>query len=294
MEIRVLKYFLMVAREENITKAANLLHITQPTLSRQLIQLEEELGVRLFHRSKHRVILTDDGMFLRRRAEEIVTISDRTIRDFLHKEENLAGEISIGVGEYWSSQFVAQLLASFRESNPSVYYELYSGNSDSIKERIEKGILDLGVLLNPVDITKYDFLRLPVKEEWGILVSKQSKLAQKECVSPQDLIHMPLMMTQREIVRNELTNWFGSYADQIEVAATGNLPYNLALLADKHTGVFINLKLPCTYEGLRYIPLSPKLETGTMLVWKKTQTFSPAVTAFLAHAKEYISSISND
>ena len=169
MEIRVLKYFLMAAREENITKAATLLHLTQPTLSRQLMQLEEELGVELFRRSKHRIVLTEDGMLLRRRAEEIVALADKTKEDFLHRQDELAGIISIGSGELRSSQFLAHLISGFQKENPLVQFTFYSGNSDNIKERLERGLLDVGLLQEPVDIVKYSFIRTPVREQWGRL-----------------------------------------------------------------------------------------------------------------------------
>ena len=152
MEIRVLKYFLLVAREENITKAANLLHLTQPTLSRQLMQLEEELGVQLFRRSKHHIILTEEGMLLRRRAEEIVALADKTKDDLQHREEQLTGTVAVGSGELQSSRFLTQLLTAFQEKNPLVRFAIYSGNSDNIKERIERGLLDVGLLQEPVDI----------------------------------------------------------------------------------------------------------------------------------------------
>ena len=154
MEIRVLKYFLLVAREENITKAANLLHLTQPTLSRQLMQLEEELGVQLFRRSKHRIILTEEGMLLRRRAEEIVALADKTKDDLQHREEQLTGSVAVGSGELQSSSFLTQLLTAFQEKNPLVSFTIYSGNSDNIKERIERGLLDVGLLREPGDISK--------------------------------------------------------------------------------------------------------------------------------------------
>lgn len=291
MEYRVLKYFLMVAREENITRAANLLHVTQPTLSRQLMQLEDELGVKLFHRSKHRVILTDDGMLLRRRAEEIVALTEKAQNDFLHREDELVGDIAIGSGELQGSQVLCELIASFRERYPLVLFEIYSGNSDNIKERIEAGILDIGLLLEPVDITKYDFVRTSVREEWGVLVPEGSELAKHESVTPGDLADKPLIMTRREMVQNELFNWFGEYADQVEIAASGNLLYNLAIMARNKVGICINLKLDCQYKDLRYVPLSPKLESGTVLVWKKVQTFSPATAAFIQHIKKCLLSI---
>ncbi len=291
MELRVLHYFLMVAREENITKAAQLLHITQPTLSRQLIQLEEELGVQLFRRSNHNIILTDSGLLLKRRAQEILSLAEKTKREF-SQEESLSGVISIGSGEYRCTRLLADIITSFRQSNPLVQFEFYSGNSDNIKEQIDRGSLDLGLLLEPVDISKYDFMRLPVKEEWGVLVSETSKLAQKEWVCAQDLVEEPLIFTRRELIQNEITNWLGDSKDQIEIVATGNLPYNMAALVASGAGSFINLNLNCKYDGVKFVPLSPPLTSGTVLVWKKAQPYSAAIEAFIKHMEQCLLSIS--
>ena len=289
MEIRVLKYFLLVAREENITKDANLLHLTQPTLSRQLMQLEEELGVQLFRRSKHHIILTEEGMLLRRRAEEIVALADKTKDDLQHREEQLTGTIAVGSGELQSSRFLTQLLTAFQEKNPLVRFAIYSGNSDNIKERIERGLLDVGLLQEPVDISKYSFVRTPCREQWGVLVRDDSELAARENVSPAELASVPLILPERESVQNELFNWFGSYAEGLHITATGNLLYNLASLVRASGGCVLTLNLDCTYEGLRFIPLSPPLESNTVLVWKKAQTFSAAAAALIKFSEKYIS-----
>ena len=291
MEIRVLKYFLLVAREENITKAANLLHLTQPTLSRQLMQLEEELGVQLFRRSKHHIILTEEGMLLRRRAEEIVALADKTKDDLQHREEQLEGTVAVGSGELQSSSFLTKLLTAFQEKNPLVRFAIYSGNSDNIKERIERGLLDVGLLQEPVDISKYSFVRTPCREQWGVLVHEDSELASMESVSPAELASVPLILPERESVQNELFNWFGSYAESLRITATGNLLYNLASLARASGGSVLTLNLDCNYEGLRFIPLLPPLESNTVLVWKKTQTFSTAAAAFIEFSEKYISGI---
>lgn len=294
MEIRVLNYFLMVAREENITHAAELLHITQPTLSRQMIQLEEELGVTLFHRSKHRIILTEDGMLLRRRAEEIVTLAEKTVEDMKHKPSQLTGTISIGSGELKSSQFLAELIASFHQKHPQVQFEIYSGNSDNIKERIDRGILDLGLLVEPVDISKYNFARTPFKERWGIFVNESSELAKKEAVTPEELAAYPLILPQREIQQNELLNWLGEYTDSLKLIASGNLLYNIAALARCNLGCVIGLDMNCSYDGLKFLPFHPRLETSTVLVWKKTQIFSSAGSAFISYVREYLTSLQGE
>ncbi|WP_295370065.1 LysR family transcriptional regulator [uncultured Pseudoflavonifractor sp.] len=289
MEIRVLKYFLLVAREENITKAANLLHLTQPTLSRQLMQLEEELGVQLFRRSKHRIILTEEGMLLRRRAEEIVALADKTRDDLQRRGEQLSGTVAVGSGELQSSRFLTQLLTAFQRENPLVSFSIYSGNSDNIKERIERGLLDIGLLQEPVDIAKYSFVRTPGREQWGVLVREDSELASRKSVSPADLAAVPLILPEREIVQNELLNWFGPYAEGLRVTATGNLLYNLASLVRAGGSSVLTLALDCSYEGLRFLPLSPALESNTVLVWKKAQTFSAAAAALIQFSEKYIS-----
>ena len=293
MELRVLKYFLAVARGENITKAAALLHLTQPTLSRQLMQLEEELGVQLFRRSRYRIVLTDEGMLLRRRAQELVDLAEKTAQEF-RKDPELRGEISVGSGDLEGMYVLAELLASFQKLHPQVTYQIYSGNADHTKERIEGGTLDLGLLLEPVDISKYDFIRMPVKEQWGVLVHEDAPLAQKEAATPEDLAGVPLILTRRELIQQEMEHWFGPYAQRLQVNATGNLPYNMALLARQNVGAFLTIRLHCTYEGLQFIPLSPALESSTVLAWKKTETFPPAVTALLEHIKKCLSPIADD
>ena len=273
MEFRTLKYFLTVAREENITRAAALLHLTQPTLSRQLMQLEEELGVKLFRRSQHHIVLTEAGMLLRRRAQEIVELAEKTARE-LRPAEEITGRISIGSGDLRSMTYLAKLLAAFHRQHPRVQYEIYSGDSDGIKERIEQGLLDMGLLLEPVDTSRYQILRLPVRESWGVLVPEDSPLARREAVTPGDLADSP-------------------YADRIQVAASGNLPYNQTQLAREGLGIYLVIRLDCAYDGLRFVPLSPPLESGTVLAWKKTEVLSATAAALLRFAEKYVGGISD-
>lgn len=287
MELRVLNYFLMVAREENITKAAQLLHVTQPTLSRQIAQLEEELGVKLFHRSNHNIILTDDGMLLKRRAQELVSLAEKTKQEF-SQEEQLCGMVSIGSGELKGMEFLSEAITSFHYQHPQVRFELFSGNSDDIKDRMEKGLLDMGLLLEPVDVGRYGFVRTNVKEEWSALVSEGSPLAEKESVSPKDFRDVPLILTNRELVQNHIHNWLGEYAKEDNIILSGNLLYNMAVLAKGGLGAIIAIKLDCQYDGMKYIPLDPKIESDTLLVWKKAQPFSRAAEAFISHVKDML------
>lgn len=289
MEFRVLKYFLMVAREENITKAAALLHITQPTLSRQLMQLEEELGVKLFHRSKHSIILTEDGMLLKRRAQELVSLSDKTIRELSHNDGMFSGEIAIGCGETRSMSFLSDQIRNFRQKYPLVQFSIHSAIADDIKERIEKGILDIGLLTEPVDIGKYEFFRMPQKEQWGILTRRDSDLAAKSCISPEDLAEVPLLMVKRELVKNELASWFGEYYENLQVAATYNLIVNAATMVKSGVGTALCFDLGANlYEDLCFVPLSPVLETGSVLVWKKNQMLTEATSHFIQHVKNAV------
>ncbi len=294
MELRVLNYFLTVAMEENITKAAKLLHVSQPTLSRQLMQLEEELGVKLFTRSNHSIILTDEGMLLKRRAQELVSLAEKTKQELSREDEQLSGEIVFGCGELRSVGFLSGLITSFQQQHPAVRYELYSGNADHIKDNIEKGTVDLGLLVEPVDISKYDFARIPLKEQWGILIHKDFALSKKQSVGPEDLTEIPLLMTKRTLVLNELANWFGRYYEKINIAATYNLTYNAAILAKDKFGAVICLDLDSTYEDLCFIPFSPKLEAGSVLAWKRNQISSATTTAFIEYAKKCIKQISED
>lgn len=292
MELRVLNYFLAIAREENITKAAQMLHITQPTLSRQMMQLEEELGVQLFHRGNHKMILTEDGMLLKRRAQELISLADRTRRDFIRREQDLSGEIAIGSGEFLSTRPFSRLMVSFRERHPKVRYQIYSGNADNIRDSIERGLLDLGVMAEPVDIGKYEFISMPLREKWGVLVRTDSELAQRERIRPEDLLEIPLVTSTRESVQSELGRWFGALYGRMEIAATGNLLYNEAMLAESGLGAVLCIELNCAYENLKFIPLFPAVEMRTVLAWKKDQIFPPATAAFIEYAKKYLKSIS--
>ena len=286
MELRVLRYFLTVAREENITRAARLLHITQPTLSRQLIQLEEELGVILFHRGKYHIGLTEDGLLLKRRAQELIALSDKTVQELSHQGEVISGEIAIGCGEMKSMAFLADCIVSFQAKHPLVQFEVYSAVADDIQEKLEHGLLDIGFLVDPVEVRKYEFLRLPFQERWGVLARKDSKLAGKEAVTPKDLAEIPLLLGRRELVKNELASWFGEVYEQLSVPITYNLITNAAALVRSGAGAAICVEhAGVTYTDLQFIPLSPVLEMGIVLVWKKNQLLPEAVGRFIQYVK---------
>ena len=209
MELRILQYFLMVAREENITRAAKQLNMTQPTLSRQLMQLEDELGKPLFIRGKRKIELTDEGVLLRRRAEEILSLVNKTEQEITQSEEEMVGQIMIGTGIFSSSQtFLSKVIEEFHEEYPLVKFDIYTGNADLIKERIDQGLVDIGILLEPVDISKYNHIRIPLQEKWGVIASKENKLAKKQVVEKDDLKDVPLFLTNREIIQSEISKQF--------------------------------------------------------------------------------------
>ena len=289
MEIRVLKYFLAVAREENITKAAGLLHISQPSLSRQLMQMEESLGVKLFKRSKHRIILTDEGRLLRRRAQEIVALADKAEKELSKGEDAISGEIAIGCGETKNMAYLSQMIVSFRERYPEVTFEIYTAIADDVKDHIENGVLDFGLMLEPVEISKYNFIRLPLGEKWCVLMQKDSPLAEKDKITPADLVGVPLMIAKRKSVRNELENWFGDYYDRLNITATCNLSYsNRSIMVENHVGVALVHEFENNHESLCLRPIFPEIENKSVLVWKKNQVFSPAATKFIEWIKNAI------
>ena len=285
MELRVLKYFLAVAREENITKAAALLHLTQPTISRQLMQLEEELGVQLFRRSRYHIELTEDGMLLRRRAQELVDLAEKTTREFTMRETELMGEIAIGAGETRSMSFLSRAMVSFRERYPKVTFRIFSATADDVKERLDTGLLDMGLLTEPVDVGRYAFCRMKERDRWGVLVRLDSPLAGLDSVTPDDLEQVPLIISGRERVQRELANWFGDRWERLQIAASFNLILNAANMVRYGVGTALSFDLNFSFDDLRFIPLSPTMDTGTVLVWKKDQVLTPAVEAFHQHIK---------
>lgn len=291
MELRVLNYFLMVSQEENITKAAQLLHVTQPTLSRQLMQLEDELGVKLFERSNHSIVLTSDGLLLKRRAQEIVSLAEKT-KGELTTEKELSGEIEIGSGEFKSFSLLADVIAAFSEKHPGVRFHLNSGNADTIKERLENGGLDIGLLADPVDISRYEFTRLPQKETWGIIAHNDFAIAKRPFVTPKDLIGLPLILPHRRMVREEIQNWFGDLYGDVNVFATYDLLYNAAIMAQKKMGIILTIELESRFDEVKFVPFAPKMEFGSVLVWKKNQIQSAAMEAFIDFSKKYAKSIS--
>lgn len=290
MEIRVLRYFLTVVREENITKAAEVLHITQPTLSRQLAQMEENMGVKLFLRGTRKIELTNEGLLLRRRAEEILELVDKTEREMTEQGEEIEGMVSIGCGDLKSVQALPELIRSFHEKYPRVTFDLYTATADHIKDRMDRGLTDLGLLLEPVDMEKYDFIRMKEKEKWVVAMHPSSPLAEKEYVTAEDLSDVPLILPRRLNVRSELANWFGDYYDQLQVLFTSNLPANSSIMVQKKLAYALIVSGSIDLwdqKKITYRPVYPEVTASSVLAWKRRQPFGLAAEKFIFHMKQH-------
>lgn len=284
MDIRVLQYFLAVAREESITKAAEALRMTQPPLSRQLKDLEEELGKQLLIRGSKKVTLTEDGMLLRKRAEELIDLMEKTKAELASSSENINGDIHIGCGETESISFLAQAAQELQKKHPLIHYHIYSGDSEHVMEKLDKGLIDFGLLVGEADISKYDYLRLPQKDLWGVLMRKDSPLVGKETICAEDLWDKPLIVSHQASGNTEMFRWLKTDLSKLNIVATYDLIYNAAQFVKKGFGYVIGLDRLINTTGnsnLCFKPLFPALEAELCIVWKKYQVLSRASSVFL-------------
>lgn len=287
VELRLLKYFIAVAQEGNITKAADALHITQPTLSRQLTQLEEELDTVLLERGKKKVLLTDEGMLFFQKALEIVELTDRAEREF--KNRNLiGGTVVIGAVESTASLIIPELIGNFVREYPNAAFELYSNYSNDVRERLDKGLIDVGLLMDSGDIEKYNYVRLPQKDVWGILARTDDPIAEKSEIHIRDIIKSPLIIPKRMSAKSEIENWIKDES-KLNIFATYNLLSNAALLVEKGVGYAVCLSSSLIFRGsdvTRFLPFTPQKITGSIFVWKKNYIYSPIVTQFIKMIRE--------
>lgn len=292
MEIRLLKYFLAVAREENITAAAESLHITQPTLSKQLMELEDELGKKLFIRGKRKITLTEDGLLLRKRAGEIVDLLEKTQAELKNLDnEVISGDIYIGAGETEGMRIIAKLSSKLQKKYPNIHYHLFSGNSEDVIEKLDKGLIDFGVLIEPTDIKKYGYVKLPVYDTWGVLMRKDSDLAKKDYIEPNDLLNIPLLCSRQALANNEFSIWFGDNTEKLNIVATYNLIYNASLYVEEGFGYAVTLDKLINLtddSNLCFKPIIPNLKANLVIVWKKYQVFSKAAQFFLDELQKEI------
>lgn len=284
MELRVLRYFLAVAREQNISNAAEYLHLTQPTLSRQLMELEEELGKKLFIRGSRKITLTEDGVLFRKRAGEIIDLVEKTTAELGTPDDIIAGDIYIGGGETDAMRLIARIAARLQKQYPNIRYHLFSGNGDSVSEHLDKGLLDFGVLIEPADRKKYNYIRLPATDSWGLLMRRDSPLAAQDNISSKDLWDIPIITSAQSLVSDEFTGWLGKDFEKLNIVATYNLLYNASLMVDEGFGYALCLDKLINTTGnsnLCFKPLYPRFEVNLDLVWKKYQVFSKAAQKFL-------------
>ena len=284
MELRTLRYFLAAAQEENMTRASEILHVTQPTLSRQIMDLERELGVTLILRGKNGLTLTDDGRFFRQRAQEIVELTDRLEKDIAGQKKDISGMVVIGASEVGGSQTLAKLIKEFSEKYPAVQFTLYNETVDNIKDRLDKGLVDIGLLLEPADVTKYDYVRLDRQDTWGLLMRDDHPLADKESLTVEDVASCPLLLPLRENIRAEILHWLGREENELRIPLFYTLLSNAALMVAEGLGCAFCMDGALAIRSdpiLRFIPLEPRHMTHSVLVWKKKKLFSPAASLFI-------------
>lgn len=291
IETRLLHYFLTVAKEQNITNAAKLLHITQPTLSRQMAMLEEEVGAKLFVRGSRPLALTNEGFLLRRRAEEILEMVEKTEEELSAREKQIGGSISIGCGELASIRLLSEVIAGFHERYPQVVFNVYTANADQIKHRMDEGLTDIGLLLEPVEMERYEYIRMPVKERWAAVMPSGVPLAKREYVTAKDLSDIPVIMPSRQKVHDEVANWFGDYYERLKITGISNLSTNAAVLAHAGIGYALIIEgalpfLECSQVCM--VPLYPELTATSVLAWKRQQPFSTAAMCFLDYFKCFL------
>lgn len=283
MELRVLQYFLAVAREQSISAAAETLHLSQPTLSRQLKDLELELGKQLMIRGSRRITLTEEGMLLRKRAEEILDLVHKTETEIIDSEETLSGSVCIGSGETDAVRLLARAAETMRQLYPHVRFQISSGDACDVSESLDKGLIDFGILIGGTDFSYYNSMEIPVRDTWGILMRKDAPLAEKNTICPEDLWEQPLILSRQTCNSSDIIQWLQRDQEQINLVATYNLVYNASLLVDEGLGyAFVLDKLINTNgSNLCFRPLEPRLDVGLSVVWKKYQLFSKPAEKFL-------------
>ena len=284
MELRVLRYFLVVAKEQSFTKAAEQLHITQPTLSRQLAALEEELGCALFHRGGRSITLTDEGILLKRRALEILDLEDRIVDEFKGDAGVVDGVITVGCGEFAAVEILAQIITRFKEKYPLVQIALHTGTADTTLDMMNKGLIDIGLFLEPTNTENLDYIRIQDSDRWVVSMKPDDPLAQKEVVTKEDLLQLPLILPERYSIQSELANWFGRDFEKIQIAFTSNLGTNAGVMAMTGLGYPISIEGAAKYwrqDLLVQRRLSPEIKASTVIAWRRNIPYSRAIQLFI-------------
>ncbi len=291
MELRVLQYFLAVTREQSISGAAGSLHLSQPTLSRQLKDMEDELGKQLFIRSNRKITLTEEGMILRQRAEEIMALVKKAEDEISMSDENIAGDITVGAGETDGVRLLVKAARKVQIDYPLIHFHIVSGDRVTVAEEMDKGLIDFGLLFGKIDTSKYESMKIPYKDTYGILMRRDSPLASKETISPEDLLDKPLIISRQAIHDANLRAILGVDREKLNIAATYNLLFNGSLMVDEGMGYAVCLDKIINVTGdsnLCFRPLKPKMEAGMNLVWKKYQLLTKAAEKFLLQFRDMI------
>lgn len=289
MELRVLQYFLAVAREENISGAAEFLHLSQPTLSRQLKDLEDELGKQLFIRGNRKITLTEEGMILRKRAEEITELVKKTEDEITSSDDALAGNITIGAGETDGNRFLIKAMNAMQKEYPLVHFHIISGDKVMLTESIDRGLIDFGIVFGNTDTAKYDSLPINHEDTWGVLMRRDAELSQKEFITADDLVDKPLIISRQAFQNSELKNFFHMEQEKLNIAATYSLLFNGSLMVDEGLGYAICFDKLVNVSGdssLCFKPLKPKIKARMNIIWKKYQIFSKPAQKFLQRLQE--------
>lgn len=292
MELRVLQYFLAVAREQSITGAAESLHLSQPTLSRQLMDLEDELGKQLFIRGKRQVTLTEEGMILRKRAEEIMELVKKAEDEISLTNETIAGDITVGAGETDGMRILAKAVHAIQNDHPLIHFHIVSGDRVRVTEELDRGLIDFGLLFGQIDTSKYEYLKIPYKDYWGVIMRNDSPLSEKTSITAEDLYDKPLIISRQAMKDNSLIEFFGNEYKKLNIVATYNLLFNGSLMVDEGIGYAITLDKLINVSGdsnLCFRPLSPRITISPCLIWKKYQVFTKATSVFLQRLRELIS-----
>lgn len=288
MELRVLQYFLAVAREQNVSRAAESLHLSQPTLSRQLRDMEDELGKQLFIRGARQITLTDEGMILRKRAEEIMDLVKKTEKEISLTDSSISGDVYIGAGETEGVHFLTEAARLLQQDYPDIHYHIASGDTTDVTDDLDKGLIDFGLLFEPVDKSRYNYLRLPFQDTYGILMRRDSPFSARDSITPADLWDKPLIFNRNTRDGGLLANWLQKDLSELHIAATYNLLFNGSLMVRDGLGYAFALDriINTADSGLCFRPLSPTLHADMCIVWKKYQIFSKAAEKFLLKLQE--------
>lgn len=291
MELRELKYFLAVASEESISKAAQTLFITQPNLSRQMQNLEDELGEQLFVRGNRKITLTEAGKLLRKRAEEIVELANKIEVEVASSNSEISGDICIGSGESYAISTIINIAKQVQDEYPKIKFHIHSGDGYEIAEKLDKGLIDFGIFIGPYDLSKYEYLKLPLQDTWGVIMQKDNPLALKDKITPQDLWNVPIIRSKQSFGKNKISEWFKKDESELNIVATYNLLYNASIMVEEGLGVAVSIDKLLNTSGdsnLCFRPLYPELKSNLNIAWKKHQIFPKCTEIFLDRLKKVL------